>query len=174
MSCNLVDLMELSSAQRQVVRLILRQTMMKYEDLCLSIQELQHIDRAEVDALLNELTTHEWIVALLKDKERVYRVNLVRRAAKQNQAFWSRLGVDTNVIENETEDRSMMRGGKRTLPSAIWDTLESEKTLSREVLLSAIRGRKREVKETSSEVGRALRKRVLEALDAISREETNH
>ncbi len=169
--CNLVDLMELSSAQRQVVRLILRETMMSYDDLCVSVAELQHIDQAEVDSLITDLTSHRWIVSLLKDQEIVYRVNLVRRAAKQNQAFWDRLGVEASTVQEETEDRSMIRGGKRTLPSAIWDSIEGDQPISRELLLSAIRGRKREPKVTSSEFGRALRKRVLDALDAISHEE---
>lgn len=172
MSCNLVDLMELSSAQRQIVRLILRETMMAYDDLCLSIQELQHIDQAEVDALISELTAHQWIVALLKDHETVYRVNLVRRAAKQNQAFWDRLGVEASPNGEEPEDRSMVRGGKRTLPPAIWETIENDQPLSRETLLDAIRGRKRAPKEATSEFGRALRRRVLDALDAIAREES--
>jgi predicted transcriptional regulator len=173
MSCNLVDLMELSSAQRQIVRLILRETMMTYDDLCVSIQELQHIDQREVDALLGELTEHEWIVSLLKNQETVYRVNLVRRASKQNQSFWTRLGVEASSVSEDSEDRSMIRGGKRKLPPAIWETLENDQPLSRAALLEAIRGRRREPREATSEFGRALRKRVLEALDAIARDETS-
>ncbi len=172
MSCNLVDLMELSSAQRQIVRLILRETMMTYDDLCISVQELQHIDQHEVDRLLTDLTSHQWLVSLLRDQVRVYRVNLIRRGAKQNQAFWTRLGVDTEMRSDEIEGRAMMRGGKRTLPSAIWDTIESDSPLSRDVLLASIRGRTRVIKEPTSEFGRTLRRRVLDALDSISRDDS--
>ena len=59
MSCNLVDLMELSPAQRQVVRLILRETMMTYDDLCLSLQELRLVAPQDVDPLLADLAAHE-------------------------------------------------------------------------------------------------------------------
>ncbi len=171
MSCNLVDLMELSPAQRQVVRLILRETMMTYDDLCLSLRELRLVAPQDVDPLLADLAAHEWIVSLLHDQVRVYRVNLVRRGAKQNQAFWTRLGVDNASAPDDTNQRTMMRGGKRTLPPAIWDTIERDVPLTREALLASIRGRSRASKEPTSEFGRALRKRVLNALDAISRDE---
>ncbi|MBE2270511.1 MAG: hypothetical protein IAE80_19900 [Anaerolinea sp.] len=169
--CNLVDLMELSSAKRQIVRLILRETTVTDADLAVCVRELQNISQAEAEALLAALTAEGWLVRLARGNETIYRVNLVRKSGEHNQAFWSRLGIDQTEITGSADDRSMMRGGKRTLPGAIWDSLESDQPFSRDTLIDAIRQRKSERKESASELGRALRKRVLDALDAIARED---
>lgn len=171
--CNLVDLMDLPTAKRQIVRLVLRETMMTHADLCRSVEHLLAADRDAVAVLLQDLISSQWLVGFSKDGQTVYRVNLVRKSAANTQAFWNKLGVDPTTAQlpryalaNEGND--MLRGGKRILPNAIWESLESDAQISRDALLKSIGGRKKPRGEDGSERTRALRKRLFDALDSIS------
>ena len=171
--CNLVDLMDLPTAKRQIVRLVLRETMMTHDELCRSVERLLDVDSAAVALLLEDLITNQWLVGFSKDDYTVYRVNLVRRSAAHTQAFWSKLGVDPTTAQvsrhaSANEGKAMLRGGKRILPNAIWESLESDAQISRDTLLKSIGGRKKPRGEDGSERTRALRKRLFDALDAIS------
>ena len=171
--CNLVDLMDLPTAKRQIVRLVLRETMMTHADLCRSVARMLTLDPGAVDRLLDDMISSEWLVGFFKDGYTVYRVNLVRKSAANTQAFWNKLGVDPTTAQLPryaltNEGTAMLRGGKRILPNAIWDSLESDAQISRETLLKSIGGRRKPRGEDGSERTRALRKRLFDALDAIS------
>lgn len=171
--CNLVDLMDLPTAKRQIVRLVLRETMMTHADLCRDVEQMLALDRNSVARLLEDLIASQWLVGFSKEGKTVYRVNLVRKSAANTQAFWNKLGVDPSTAQlpryaMANEGNAMLRGGKRILPNAIWECLESDSQISRDTLLQSIGGRKKPRGEDGSERTRALRKRLFDALDAIS------
>lgn len=173
--CNLVDLMDLSTVQRQIIRQILRKTTLTYEALSESLRAAYGLAQAEIDAGIADLTEKQWIAAYALGADSVYRVNLIRRSAAHNQAFWNRLGVDPSALNssaNEADDRSTLSGGKRTLPAVIWESLEGEQPLSRDSLRDVLRQSRTARKEPSSELGRALRKRVYDALNAVAGEQS--
>jgi hypothetical protein len=150
--------------------------MMTYEELCRVISAENFCDFAALNALIDDLTRSRWVVRFRRDGEIVYRVNFVRKNGTHNESFWNRLGLEHDSAhspdEAASDERGMRRGGKRTLPKAIWDTLEQNQRFSRDSLFSKIVDGEAHVEEHVSDRTRVLRKRLYDALDAISDDES--
>lgn len=127
---NVVDYMSLTSAERCVVRLIMRTMTMTYSQLRLAAAE-QHVDQNRLDQALNHLTHMRWIIPQMNGSQVVYRVNAMSRTSSNSGGFLSDLDLDSIPMPeslNFQPDPSnsalpMKSGGKRVLPQQIWDCL---------------------------------------------------
>ena len=135
-SYNLLDFMDLSPAERCVVRIILRQIRMTYPELQ-EAAAIEHIDQAELDTTIDHLIYAHWLSQQVADDQTLYRVtpNAIRRHTSQNQTFWRALDLeqidqagpaqlDLKSAESMLYPLGMKRGGKKTLPSHIWEKLD--------------------------------------------------
>jgi hypothetical protein len=89
------DLAELPAAQRQIIRLILRDVQMAYPDLRRAIAALPADKRpglSELDEALARLIEEKWLIRMGQDQLITYRVNLRHKGGSRLGAtIWDRL-----------------------------------------------------------------------------------
>jgi hypothetical protein len=143
---SLLDLMELPAPLRRIVRMVLREISMTYSQILSALEKLpepQRPDRRSTDMALHELTSMRLLIRFFANHEANYRVNLayrtphvtdetlwqkadftsIERAEQQWQPAFQAAGADGTI---EIGELVMRRGGKRTLPNAIWDSLDEK------------------------------------------------
>lgn len=90
-----IEIMDLPPNLRKVVRLMLREVVMKYTDLCAALESQPAASRLtsrELDAALDMLVEQNWLSRYGSGEFTSYRVNLRRRAGSQlNRDIWSSL-----------------------------------------------------------------------------------
>jgi len=90
-----LEIADLPPNLRKVVRLMLREVVMKYTDLCAAVEALppaNRLSQAELDAALNVLVEQNWLTRYGSGEFTSYRVNLHRRARSQlGKDIWSTL-----------------------------------------------------------------------------------
>ncbi|MFM8320730.1 MAG: hypothetical protein ACKOC5_07420 [Chloroflexota bacterium] len=90
-----IEIAELPPNLRKVMRLMMREVVMKYTDLCDAIQELPAANRlapADLDAALKTLVEQSWLVRYGTGEFVSYKVNLRKRAGSRlDKDIWSAL-----------------------------------------------------------------------------------
>jgi len=90
-----LEIADLPPVLRKVIRLLLREVVMKYTDLCANLDAMPQVDRltrAELDQALKILVEQNWLTCHGEDEFTSYRVNLRRKAGSQlSQDVWSAL-----------------------------------------------------------------------------------
>ena len=127
---NIVDYMDLTSTERQIVRLVLRQQTMTYPQLREAFGK-RHMDQAKLDNALNHLTHMRWLIPQMNGRQVVYRVNSLGRINNTNPGFLDSLDLeDIQMPESlrlqpdpKNPALPVRRGGKRVLPNHIWESL---------------------------------------------------
>jgi hypothetical protein len=82
---------------RKIMRLMLREVVIKYNDLCKQIEQLPEANRlskSELDAALDILVEQNWLVRMGEGEFLSYRVNLRRKAGSTlGQDVWASLNA---------------------------------------------------------------------------------
>ena len=90
-----IELRDLPPNLRKVMRMMLREVVMKYTDLCKAVDAMSDADRLsrpELDSALAALVEANWLMRYGQDEFTSYKVNLRRRAGSQlGQDVWSHL-----------------------------------------------------------------------------------
>ncbi len=90
-----IELSDLPPNLRRVMRMMLREVVMKYTDLVVAVEALppaQRLSRAELDSALKVLVEQNWLLRYGEGDLMSFRVNLRRRAGSQlGQDIWSAL-----------------------------------------------------------------------------------
>lgn len=90
-----IELADLPPNLRKIMRMMLREVVMKYTDLAGAVEAMppaNRLSRAELDAALGVLVEQNWLLRYGEGELMSYRVNLRRRAGSQlNQDIWSAL-----------------------------------------------------------------------------------
>lgn len=153
---HLVDLIDLPPLQRRMVQLLLRKGIMLEHDLyqSLSLVAQEHVPRTVFDHQLAALIRVGWLLRDTDGDEPRYRIPVLPRRRMGDDSLAQRLDWNsmsqqwdvrlpparrntlpssrvtstlTALAEPEVKPEGLMqRGGKRTLPGAIWDKLESD------------------------------------------------
>lgn len=100
-----LELADLSPGPRQIIRLILREVEMGYPALCEAVAALtgeEHLDQAELDQALEDLTRQGWLIKMGEDKI-TYRVNL-RRKAGSTLGLWGDLRSRIEKSQSPPDD----------------------------------------------------------------------
>jgi len=92
-----LEIADLPPCLRKVIRLMLRQVVMKYSDLCANIDSMppgDRLSRSELDQALETLVTQNWLSCYGEGEYTSYRVNLRRKAGSQlSQDVWNALNA---------------------------------------------------------------------------------
>ena len=132
---NVVDFMNLPATERSLVRLLLRKISLTYSqihDAVTNFPDEQRLDDSKLSATLDRLTLNQWLVQQVRGQQIFYRVNSLPRTTRQTPEFWDNLELDS--IDQpwslrlcpQPEQPTMppvMSGGKRKIPSQIWNCL---------------------------------------------------
>jgi hypothetical protein len=90
-----LELADLPPRLRRIMRMMLREVVMKYTDLCKAVDALpqaQQLSREELDSSLEILVEQSWLVRYGQGDLVSYKVNLRRKAGSQlDQDIWSAL-----------------------------------------------------------------------------------
>ena len=90
-----LDLADLPPEMRKIMRLMLREVVMKYTDLWKAVEAMptaQRLSREELDSALETLVEQNWLVRYGQAEMASYKVNLRRRAGSQlSKDIWSAL-----------------------------------------------------------------------------------
>jgi hypothetical protein len=101
-----LDLADLPPNLRKIMRLMLREVVMKYTELCNEVAEMPAANRlspAELDSALQVLVEQNWLTRYGEGEFTSYRVNLRKRAGSQlKQDIWSAL--ETRIKEQPGGD----------------------------------------------------------------------
>ncbi|MBN1149165.1 MAG: hypothetical protein JXA78_18035 [Anaerolineales bacterium] len=97
-----LDLADLPPEMRRIMRLMLREVVMKYTDLCKAVEAMpaaQRLSRNELDSALKTLVEQNWLLRFGQAEMVSYKVNLRRKAGSQlGKDIWSaldsRIGAD--------------------------------------------------------------------------------
>jgi len=117
---NLVDLMNLPTFERTIMRLALRKVTMTYPQLR-EVAIERHMNQEKLDEALDHLLKIHWLIRQVNNQQVVYRVNVIgkRGAVRQD----SENNLDRSQQGAEADFLTMQRGGKRLLPAQIWESL---------------------------------------------------
>jgi hypothetical protein len=90
-----LEITDLPPNLRKVMRLMLREVVMKYDEITAAVEAMppaNRMSRAELDHALNVLTEQNWLLRTGQAEFLSYRVNLRRKAGSQlGQDVWSAL-----------------------------------------------------------------------------------
>ena len=100
-----LDLADLPSPLRKLMRLMLREIEMDYESLSEAAKALpksDFMDKAELDQALKTLVEKNWLIRRGQGEVVSYRVNLRRKAGSNlSQSIWAALDKKIEHTENE-------------------------------------------------------------------------
>ena len=136
---NVVDFMDLPPLERGIVRLVLRDITMSHALLSQIVASERKVDQASVNAALDHLTLMRWLICQGSGQHKFYRVNTRQKIGGASaQCIWDDLDLDgigmtgtpqidmtpsDGVPLNASDTFTAKSGGKRHLPSQIWDRL---------------------------------------------------
>jgi hypothetical protein len=90
-----LELSDLPPKLRRIMRMMLREVVMKYTDLCVAVAALpqaQQLSREELDSSLRTLVEQNWLLRYGQGDLVSYKVNLRRKAGSQlDKDIWSAL-----------------------------------------------------------------------------------
>lgn len=102
-----LEITDLPPNLRKIMRLMLREVVIKYTDLCEAVEAMDaksRLSRAELDSALRQLVEQNWLLRFGEDEFISYRVNLRRKAGSQlDQDIWAALD---SRIGNRKEPKS--------------------------------------------------------------------
>lgn len=91
-----LELSELPGSLRKIMRMMLREVVMKYSDLLVAVDSqpaLKQMSHSELNSSLKTLVEQNWLISTGDGEFLAYRVNLRRKAGSQlNQDIWAALG----------------------------------------------------------------------------------
>ena len=91
-----LDIADLPPNLRKIMRLMLRELVMKYSELVQAVEAMpaaNRLSQKELDSALKTLVEQNWLVRYGSGELMSYKVNLRRRAGSQlGQDIWSALG----------------------------------------------------------------------------------
>ncbi len=103
-----IEIADLPPNLRKVMRLMLREVVLKYTDLCVELEAMPKVDRPtrrELDQALDVLVEQNWLIRYDEGEFISYRVNLRRKAGSQlDQDIWRSL---TNRIDAGKQNRTL-------------------------------------------------------------------
>jgi hypothetical protein len=103
-----LDIADLPPGLRKVMRLMLREVVVKFTDLCTMVENLPQVDRLtriELERALQTLVEQSWLMRYGEGEFISYRVNLRRKAGSQlGQDIWSAL--DAKLSSGKEHRRS--------------------------------------------------------------------
>jgi len=110
-----LELTDLPPRLRRIMRMMLREVVMKYTDLCAAVDalpEAQQLSREELDSALGTLVEQNWLVRYGQGELVSYKVNLRRKAGSQlDKDIWSalndRIVAKADPVEDERPDSNM-------------------------------------------------------------------
>ncbi len=131
---SVVDFINLPLVERRIMRSMLREVTMTYPQLRDAISTLpadQRPDDTKLSATLDQLTRDHWLVRQGNGQQSAYRMSKMRRSSSHNPGVWEKLEVESMTrpyslqFQPPTErcSHSTTSGGKRTLPTSIWDCI---------------------------------------------------
>ncbi len=98
-----LEIADLPPGLRRVMRLMLREVVMKYTDLCANVEAMQQVDRptrGELDQALKTLVEQNWLSRYGEGEFISFRVNLRRKAGSQlGQDVWSALDAKIHPVK---------------------------------------------------------------------------
>jgi len=98
-----LDLADLPIALRKIMRLMLREIQLNYNQLCEtmdSMPEADRLSRQDLDNALSTLTDQFWLIRIGEGKKAIYKVNLRKKAGSTLAAgIWSSL--DSKLKDNK-------------------------------------------------------------------------
>jgi len=98
-----LDLADLPASLRKLMRLLLREVEMNYQDLVEAVAEMPEdvrLDRSELDQALETLRNKNWLIRRGVGEKVSYKVNLRRKAGSEFAAnLWSSL--DDKIAQQE-------------------------------------------------------------------------
>ena len=90
-----LDLADLPPALRKIMRLMLRQLQMNYNQLCEAVEQMpedERLTRVQLDEALNKLAEQAWLIRIGQGERAIYKVNLRRKAgSKLGESIWQNL-----------------------------------------------------------------------------------
>ena len=100
-----IELADLPSNLRKIMRMMLRETAMKYPDIAKVIQampEAQRLSKPELDESLDTLVKQNWLARTGEGDMMTYRVNLRRKSGSSlDKDIWSAL--DSRIVTTKDE-----------------------------------------------------------------------
>jgi hypothetical protein len=110
-----LEIRDLPPNLRKIMRLMLREIVMKYNSLVAAVDAMPATDRlshAELDVALNTLVEQNWLVRYGEAEFTSYRVNLRRKAGSQlQQDIWSTLGSRIHMEPPSTGPGALPENG---------------------------------------------------------------
>ena len=104
-----LHLADLPPNLRKVMRVLLREVQMTYEEICTFVDALparRGMSREELDEALVELTKQGWLFEVGADERISYRVNLRRRPGSDlSQDIWSNLNNRIDKFAEEIKQK---------------------------------------------------------------------
>jgi hypothetical protein len=100
-----LELTDLPPNLRKIMRLMLREVVMKYNEICTAVEAMPQASRmtqAELDSALKTLVEQNWLIRSGEGEFLSYRVNLRRKAGSQlGKDIWAAL--DSRIVSTKTE-----------------------------------------------------------------------
>jgi len=110
-----LDIADLPPNLRRVMRLMLREVVMKYNDLIPTVEALppaNRLSRADLDAALDTLVEQNWLVRYGQGEFVSYKVNLRRKAGSQlGKDIWSALEAKIATSAAQQDDQGVADEG---------------------------------------------------------------
>lgn len=135
---NVFDFLELPSFERSIVRIVLRETRIAYPDLLRAVSAFppeRRIARPRLDVMLDNLTRDGWLVRSDENGQSFYGINSTPRPTSQSQLMETldtlqvkALSTDdlAALLPSKADSGALRRGGKRALPTSIWNSLNGD------------------------------------------------
>ena len=99
---SVLDLADLPPALRKIMKLMLRQLQMNYNQLCEAVEQMpedERLTRVQLDKALMELSEQAWLIQVGQGERAIYKVNLRRKAgSKLGESIWQNL--DAKLKDN--------------------------------------------------------------------------
>ncbi len=133
---NVFDYLDLPPLERSIVRVILRQTRITYPDLLSAVSAFpleRRVTRQRLDVTLDTLTRAGWLVRRDKAGQSFYSINTKPRGSSASDLLSTLDTLEVKslssddldlLLPSKIETNSMRRGGKRSLPTSIWRSLD--------------------------------------------------
>lgn len=129
---SVVDIMNLPPVERQIMQLVMRSGSMTYpqlRDAVASMPAEERLDDSKLNATLDRLLQEHWLVRHADGKQTAYRASEIRRTGAHNPNLWRKLEAADSYTPDACPPTSKKTtsGGKRALPSNLWDCLLEDK-----------------------------------------------
>ena len=104
-----LDLADLPTALRKIMRLMLRQIQMSYLQLCEATDQMpadERMTRAQLDDALKKLAEQAWLIQIGEGERAIYKVNLRRKpGSKLGESIWESLDAKLKDSPQAPENR---------------------------------------------------------------------